>query len=426
MELSPTDKHKVDGKLMETMLNRMSRLQRLSMLCLLSISLFVFSPAGALGEESIYYVQGKTVNKNGYRAALLVNDAIKLIQKQSYERAAGKLKMAIVLSPELAVSYTYLGIICARQNKNAEALKYLTKATQCPDAPATCFASLATFHQTNGDLDASISVYRTAKNKLDDSQQAEEIDTIIKLLERERERRQESSGSSAGSKSTDDYLQDALESGFHRWSDSRMPLKVYIEPVEKLDGYEERYDVYLRESFFDWSKALDKKVTFVFVDDPNKANISCHWTDDPEKLGNGTENGETRIRMAGQNIVTGSIYLRAKEKDGGFPMSDQLVITTCLHEIGHALGLSGHSPNPKDVMFFSVPLADVERKITARDKNTMMKIYSREKSIQSLLLDFVINPMNAALLGLVTLVLGIFLLIFIKTRKAKPKKRRKG
>ena len=43
-----------------------------------------------------------------------------------------------------------------------------------------------------------------------------------------------------------------------------------------------------------------------------------------------------------------------------------------VHEIGHALGLTGHSPYEEDVMF---PALSNQRGITSRDVATLYKLY---------------------------------------------------
>jgi len=48
----------------------------------------------------------------------------------------------------------------------------------------------------------------------------------------------------------------------------------------------------------------------------------------------------------------------------------------CLHEVGHTLGLNGHSANPKDVMFYSMNSDNPITALSARDKSTMARLYA--------------------------------------------------
>ena len=45
-----------------------------------------------------------------------------------------------------------------------------------------------------------------------------------------------------------------------------------------------------------------------------------------------------------------------------------------VHEMGHALGLGGHSPDPSDVMYKSVGAATEP---SARDRETLRLLYAR-------------------------------------------------
>jgi hypothetical protein len=53
-----------------------------------------------------------------------------------------------------------------------------------------------------------------------------------------------------------------------------------------------------------------------------------------------------------------------------------LIRWICLHEIGHALGLMGHSTQHNDVMYSSMPLSTNDRSLSERDKNTLKHLYS--------------------------------------------------
>jgi predicted Zn-dependent protease len=64
-------------------------------------------------------------------------------------------------------------------------------------------------------------------------------------------------------------------------------------------------------------------------------------------------------------------------------VSERLLTRVCMHELGHAMGLLGHSTDPRDIMFpielhaqgkaLDLPIT---ASISARDKNTLKELYS--------------------------------------------------
>ncbi|MGL5032740.1 MAG: peptidase, partial [Microcystaceae cyanobacterium] len=59
-------------------------------------------------------------------------------------------------------------------------------------------------------------------------------------------------------------------------------------------------------------------------------------------------------------------------KPGLSPLS---TLATARHELGHALGIWGHSDDPRDTLYFSS--ARESPPISARDLNTLRKIYEQ-------------------------------------------------
>jgi predicted Zn-dependent protease len=204
-----------------------------------------------------------------------------------------------------------------------------------------------------------------------------------------------------------------------------MPLKVYIEFDSKADGYDPHYSDLLKQSFVEWEKVTGNAVSFLFVPKEDEADIACYWTADPEKLGNGTENGNTTLITRAGVISHAQMMLKSREPAGSLPFTENTVLTVCRHEVGHALGLSWHSPEPSDVMFFSVPMADKAVEITARDKNTIRAIYATTIPLPALIADFETNPSNIkkySHLAVVSIIILLFVGLLFGLRKKKKKR----
>lgn len=75
---------------------------------------------------------------------------------------------------------------------------------------------------------------------------------------------------------------------------------------------------------------------------------------------------EIEVNPSGE-IVTARVFLTDEIL---LPPTRRQALGT--HEIGHALGIRGHSDNPLDIMHGTVPVLDI---ITRRDANTMVSLY---------------------------------------------------
>ncbi|HEX9444969.1 MAG TPA: matrixin family metalloprotease, partial [Candidatus Binatia bacterium] len=112
---------------------------------------------------------------------------------------------------------------------------------------------------------------------------------------------------------------------------------------------------------------------------PSDAHIDCAWTSDSSRLRNRSEGGETQVYYQEDGSILGAgIVILTVPVSRLSPVTDNLMRLVALHEVGHALGMLGHSANPADVMFFALPLSDDQRELSARDRKTLVRLYSRK------------------------------------------------
>jgi len=186
--------------------------------------------------------------------------------------------------------------------------------------------------------------------------------------------------SEEGDATSPDYFRYAAFDGplgeavVSRWEKRKMPLRVHLPPppVGLYDDADEVYD-YVRDGVLDWTDVVEPGVpSFEFVDDVAGADIPFQW-DIESTL-------ESQIAYC-QSYVQPKTYRFSVESClvtgrwlGTVASLDQ-IHAMVLHEMGHALGILGHSPEPQDIMF---AIVDAEQDgLSDRDRATLKKLYER-------------------------------------------------
>lgn len=169
------------------------------------------------------------------------------------------------------------------------------------------------------------------------------------------------------------YISEVLNGGFViRWNEDSFPLKIY---VSKCSGCPEYYETAVYKAFEQWNVVTDGYFTFKFVQKPENADIRVSFIDIDGRVCSGSMGlaGLQSFSYTNNLLTNVSIKLYKKDCSSNFYRSD-LYATTVMHEIGHVLGLGGHSPNENDLMYSSHITNLIKPSVA--DINTLRILYS--------------------------------------------------
>ncbi len=170
---------------------------------------------------------------------------------------------------------------------------------------------------------------------------------------------------------SDNYISNAVNASgsYSIWQS--MPISVYIS--------ENPYKRVVESAFNAYNTSFNGIINFSFVDNPNNAQVKVTF---PSQIENTNSDqfisGLTNNFNSGKYIQSSTIQLLTQKN--GVNLSSTSVYNTALHEIGHALGINGHSQNRDDVMFAQT-LSNRVSSFTARDIATIKIMYSNDDNL---------------------------------------------
>lgn len=152
----------------------------------------------------------------------------------------------------------------------------------------------------------------------------------------------------------DTYIEQAPAEGqILRWDAKKFPLKVYIK--NNSTSAPQYFVSTIQQAFLQWQQSSSNLVSFQFTDDENQANIvvSINPSTDMEKCD--SENCKYTIAYTTPDI-DGDLLKKMNiffydSNNLGQPFSQKEIYNTALHEIGHSLGIMGHSFNKDNLMY---------------------------------------------------------------------------
>lgn len=179
----------------------------------------------------------------------------------------------------------------------------------------------------------------------------------------------------------DNYIEQApYDKNLLRWDVNTFPLKVKLEvPISTPDYYRAE----IEKAFTQWTLSTDF-LKFDFMEQGD-ADIIVKFNPLPEDV---CKDGickyvvaYTNPKIKGKVLKSMTITMYDKDANGNY-FSDKELYNTILHEIGHALGIMGHSYSSDDLMYMSTQADSMYTRyrhdfqyISKQDLNTINLLY---------------------------------------------------
>jgi predicted Zn-dependent protease len=163
-----------------------------------------------------------------------------------------------------------------------------------------------------------------------------------------------------------DYADEEMSQGAMRWS--HMPLRVFVA-ADSQSSYGHTF----LQSLDEWARNSGGRVSFVRAQSPEDSDITVDWVANAPYAG---EAGNTRTAFSntGSGPIITHAHIDIATTSNGAAMTDNEMRKTCLHELGHALGLV-HTSRPGDIMYYQSNPSQV-CSLTPRDSATIQRLYS--------------------------------------------------
>lgn len=182
----------------------------------------------------------------------------------------------------------------------------------------------------------------------------------------------------------DNYIEQApMDKGIMRWDSEKFPLKITVIDNSGIN-IPDYYNQEIYKAFNQWEVST-QFLKFANTSNSADANIIVKIKPLPDDVCSGDVCryvvGYTTPDFKGNILNKMTIVLYAKDPHGNF-FSDKELYNTALHEIGHALGIMGHSYSSEDLMYMSsdnssfyTPYRSSFQYLSSQDINTIKLLY---------------------------------------------------
>lgn len=161
-----------------------------------------------------------------------------------------------------------------------------------------------------------------------------------------------------------------------RWNNAE-PIKYHISSHMSIP---EDYTKVVKQAFANWQNATDGVIKFQEVQNPKMAQISITFVEHlDQKYTKNNPNLAAVVTPVIEDVKLEKMDIEMKRVDAySREYTNDKLLSLAQHQIGHALGLWGHSANENDVMYYSGDVVDhttVAKKLSNRDINTVLLLY---------------------------------------------------
>jgi tetratricopeptide (TPR) repeat protein len=262
----------------------------------------------------------------------------------------------------------------------ADYIESLAKCDRIEDAMEQCrvgieeqptksafYLMLSNYQIATGDMKGTLDTYEKFLEKFPDDANYSVISSRVNSMRKDAETKQ-----------TQSAKEPTMQERMYNWPNSYFPLKVFVasEDVQLSPGSGGEAPATGNEcveaTCSAWSQATHGKVSFVIVHRAEEANIEVAFSPDRNMMENPSAAGIAQWSGRGEAPKV-RITLLTTEDDK--PIAGDRLLEACLHEFGHALGLS-HSKSVDDVMYFSERTKPMTQ-LSGNDAQRVIVLYTR-------------------------------------------------
>ena len=301
--------------------------------------------------------------------------ANKSIADGKHSEALRLLKLAAAYdpSPHSGQIHAIMSYLYQKLGEPEKAIDEGKKALEINSSDKRTIYNIAVAYQDLAKFDESLKWFKRYEKEETDPAALAGVKDVMAVLEIDRKQLNQDANRKP------DYLDEMRDGKTNpKWPTSSLPIRVYIAPGKGVLGFQPKFKSYITHALDTWCVSSGKKLNYKLVKDRSQADLTVDWTTDKIDHNDGKPglaagvthlecDGET-IKKAAVEILTVDTFARTS------PVPKEVCAFVCLHEIGHALGIS-HSTFIYDVMYFRSS-SKQKGNPTSRDNATIARLYS--------------------------------------------------